>query len=127
MNPILHKIKRMMTILISTFIASILAWFFSSFSPFFAGVALGLWMGMISSVYTAFKVYKFGEAIASGRGRAGIGTGIRIGLALLGAFIAIRFPEYINVIGYAIGLFTTQVFVLGDAIINELSEQKKGS
>lgn len=124
MNPLLQRSKRLTTILIGAIVLAIIGWAVSLFSPIFAGIVLGLWFGFISTIYTAFKVHRMSQAVVDGSRRTGLGTGVRFALAAIGTLLALRFPEYIHVIGFAAGLFLTQVFVLGDAIYSQLKNNE---
>lgn len=123
MNPLLYQTKRLTQILIGAIVLAVICWAVTLFSPFFAGVVAGLWLGLLNSLYTAYKVTRMTKAIVDGGRRSGLGTGVRFALAAVGTLLALKFPEYLSVIGFAVGLFLTQVFVLGDAIYSQLKNE----
>lgn len=112
----IERVKRIVQLLFFSLAVAVLGWGFTEHTVFFAGVSLGIVIGLISAVYTAFKVHMIGEAAQGGRRRPGLGMLTRFSLAALGAVIAVRFPEWVDVKGLMLGLLVMPAFALCDAI-----------
>jgi len=101
-----------------------IVWLISARSTLVAGISMGLLVGLFNTVLTGIKVHKFSESVIQGRGRSGLGMATRFATAILGALVALRFPEYVSVGGLLIGLGLTQVFALGDAIYSQINQKQ---
>jgi ATP synthase protein I len=80
---------------------------------------LGLILGTIFSIYNLFnmfrKIDRLGEATVKGTKARSLGLLTRQAVAGLGVLIALRYPEYFNLLGVVIGLMTTYIIILIDS------------
>jgi ATP synthase protein I len=120
----IERVKRLSSLLFFALAASVLGWGFTDHQAFFAGVSLGVIIGLISAIYTAFKIHTIGEAAIGEQRRPGLGMLTRFSLAALGAVIALRFPDVVDIKGLIIGLLVMPAFALGDAIYYNMKTGK---
>lgn len=113
-----------------TLALAVLGWGFTPFKTFFAGLLLGIFLGSLIVLHTAFKVHRLGEAVSQGRRRTGLGMVTRLSLGALGAVFVLRYPALFEISGLVVGLFLPMLIALGDAIFmsfkNTHSDKGKG-
>lgn len=94
----------------------VMGWGITSYKALF----LGLILGTIFSIYNLFnmfrKVDRLGEATVKGTKARSLGLLTRQAVAGLGVLIALRYPEYFNLLGVVSGLMTTYIIILIDSI-----------
>lgn len=94
----------------------VMGWGITSYKALF----LGLILGTIFSIYNLFnmfrKIDRLGEATVKGTKARSLGLLTRQAVAGLGVLIALRYPEYFNLLGVVIGLMTTYIIILIDSI-----------
>ncbi|CAM2929590.1 ATP synthase subunit I [Paenibacillus sediminis] len=112
----LSKYRRVLTMLTLYFLA--LCFLVAAFLPSYRSIALGLILGssvsLINVIYLGYRVRKVTEAVASGKAgkRSGLGFGVRAALSILVVFVAMKKPEYFNVIAVAGSLVLAQFLIL---------------
>ncbi|QHA93818.1 MULTISPECIES: ATP synthase subunit I [Bacillales] len=93
----------------------VMGWGITSYKALF----LGLILGTIFSIYNLFnmfrKIDRLGEATVKGTKARSLGLLTRQAVAGLGVLIALRYPEYFNLLGVVIGLMTTYIIILIDS------------
>ncbi len=93
----------------------VMGWGITSYKALF----LGLILGTILSIYNLFNMYRkvdrLGEATVKGTKARSLGLLTRQAVAGLAVLIALRYPEYFNLLGVVIGLMTTYIIILIDS------------
>ncbi|MCA0991224.1 ATP synthase subunit I [Pseudalkalibacillus hwajinpoensis] len=93
----------------------VMGWGITSYKALF----LGLILGTIFSIYNLFnmfrKIDRLGEATVKGTKARSLGLLTRQAVAGLSVLIALRYPEYFNLLGVVIGLMTTYIIILIDS------------
>ncbi|MGM9926979.1 MAG: ATP synthase subunit I [Bacillus sp. (in: firmicutes)] len=102
----------------------VLGWGFTEYQSMFAGLVLGTILGTFNLWLLARKTTQVGEAAARGQTVRSMGSASRYASAILGAIIAIKYPEYVNIIGTVLGLVTAYVVMIIDFIIHKSNEEK---
>ncbi|PFG15192.1 ATP synthase subunit I [Bacillus sp. es.036] len=94
----------------------VMGWGITSYKALF----LGLILGTILSIYNLFNMYRkvdrLGEATVKGTKARSLGLLTRQAVAGLAVLIALRYPEYFNLLGVVSGLMTTYLIILIDSI-----------
>ncbi|MDQ0482332.1 ATP synthase subunit I [Guptibacillus hwajinpoensis] len=94
----------------------VMGWGITSYKAIF----LGLILGTILSIYNLFNMYRkvdrLGEATVKGTKARSLGLLTRQAVAGLAVLIALRYPEYFNLLGVVSGLMTTYLIILIDSI-----------
>nr|WP_246594124.1 ATP synthase subunit I [Evansella tamaricis] len=93
----------------------IIAQFFTS-GTFFMGLALGGVFSLLNLVSTYLQVRAIGKILSGGTVKWTFGTASRIISAVAAVYIAMRFPEYFDLVGVIIGLMITYVLILIEPI-----------
>src|SRR5699024_771087 len=100
-----------------------------SFSPWIAGIILGLVIGLYNVLYLARRTRIVGERIIGGRARAG-GSGLltRMLLVVFGIALAYRFPEEFNILAYVCSLPLSYIIMLiaGGLNVRRIRKQEEG-
>lgn len=130
MKEYTKNLLRIIRLLLFVSAIAVLCWGFTPFKTFFAGLLLGLLLGSLIVLHTAFRVNRFGEAVSRGQKRPGLGMATRLSLGALGALLVLRYPELFELSGLVLGIILPIVIALGDAIFislkNSSSDRGKG-
>nr|WP_281419644.1 ATP synthase subunit I [Bacillus alkalicola] len=82
---------------------------------------LGLTLGAVFSLFNLLSMYKqvkaIGNILDGGTAKWSFGSLARVIYAVLAVIIAMRFPEYFDLMGVIIGLMVTYVLILIEPII----------
>lgn len=101
-KPIYHRVVMITLMLIVT---DLIFWLLTPHKRLLAGVALGLSVSMYNFLQLARRVRLAGESvIASGSARKGLGLTQRILMVTFAVLLAVRFPEYLDGRGIALGV-----------------------
>lgn len=103
----------------------VLGWGFTPYQSVFLGLILGSVVSFFNLWLLARRTKKFGEAVLSGRKMRSLGTFSRMAAALLAVFIAVEYPEYFNLISVVIGLMTSYIVLMIDALISTFLTKDK--
>lgn len=104
------------------FILSLVVWIFAdNWRPVAAGFAAGTLISIINGQLLRNKVLQLTRVAADNSGkRTGLGFGLRLALVLLGALMAFRFPEVLNLPAILVGSFIVQITLLPVALWHNL-------
>lgn len=126
MKEYTNRLLRVTRLLLYTSALAVLGWGFTSYKTFFAGLLLGLLLGSLNSLHTAYKVHRIGEAVSRGARRPSLGMATRLSLGALGAVLVLRYPALFELSGLVIGLFLPSLIAMGDAIFVSLRKNRQG-
>lgn len=118
------RIRRLTRFFLFSLAFVVLGWGFSGYPSFFAGMGLGLCIGYIGAIHLTKRVQYFGQAAAKGEPLPNLGTMTRLALVSLAAVMVMIYPHYFDYIGLVIGLMMPTVFAIGDAIYDQLKQEK---
>ncbi|WP_134702509.1 ATP synthase subunit I [Ammoniphilus sp. YIM 78166] len=124
----IFRMRRLVQWTVYVLAGAILGWGFSANKTWFAGLALGITFGLLSAVFTAWKVHRVGEIAIQYKGerkKASLGMPTRFALAILATLIATRYPDYFHVIAMVIGLVIPSLIAFIDSLYLELRLQKR--
>lgn len=119
MRDYVLRIRRMVKWTTFFLSGSILGWGFTDYPTWFGGLGLGILFGLLSAVYTSWKIHRVGEIAIQYKGerkRASLGMPTRFAMAGLATLIAMRFPEYFHVNAMVIGLMIPIVIAFVDSL-----------
>ncbi len=125
-NDYSFRIRRIVMWTIFILAGAVLGWGISSYQTWFAGLALGIFFGMISAVFTAWKIHKVGEIAIQSQGqkkRPSLGTPTRFAMAALSTLITLKFPAYFHLAAMVIGLMVPSVIAFIDMLYFNLTER----
>lgn len=126
----IFRVRRVAQWTIYILAGAIIGWGFGANKTWFAGLALGILFGLLSAVFTAWKVHRVGEIAIQYKGerkKASLGMPTRFALAVLATMIATRYPEYFHVIAMVIGLSIPPVIALIDSLLlNQKNDAEEG-
>jgi len=117
--------KRQLKYILYILALYVLGWGFTDYRAIFAGLILGTLLGTFNLWLLARKARQVGEAAAGGRQARSIGSASRYASAILGAMIAIKYPEYFNVIFTVLGLVTAYVVMIIDFFIHKSNDNNE--
>lgn len=123
-------IRRIVMWSIFVLAGAILGWGNSPYPTWFAGLALGLIFGLISTVFTAWKIQGVGRIAIQYQGqkkRPSIGTPTRFAMAALATLIVLRYPAYFHLAAMVIGLMVPTVIAFIDMFYSNLTEKDKNA
>lgn len=129
-NDYLQHIRRVAMWTVFVLAGSILGWGNSPYPTWFAGLTLGTGFGLISAIFTAWKIHKAGEIAIQYQGqkkRPSIGTPTRFALAALATLIVLRYPEMFSLSAMVIGLMVPTVLAFIDMLYSTLTEKDKNA
>ncbi|TCS83410.1 ATP synthase subunit I [Tepidibacillus fermentans] len=119
------RIIRYTLFLLSFFIIGML----TPYSKMFSGLALGTFVSLLNTIYTAWKVNKIGEFAVSAKNHlrrrphfSGMLT--RFANSILAVMLVYQYPQHIHLISTLFGLFVTQIVTIVDGIINTKREKE---
>ena len=82
-------------------------------------------MGFYSVWLLANRVMNFGRAVAEGKRVRSLGTVSRMAIAVLAAFVALRFPGYFSIVPVVLGLMTPYFVIIIDYFLHIHNEARK--
>jgi ATP synthase protein I len=96
----------------------VLAWGFTTYKTVFLGLILGTAFSYISLFLLVKHIRKFDKYVTNGKKVRSVGSLQRLALASLAAVIAIRWPEYFNIIFVIVGLMTNYIVIMIDYLFH---------
>ncbi|WP_144460114.1 ATP synthase subunit I [Siminovitchia fortis] len=117
-----YRYKKYILYLLAIFV---LGWGFSHYQSIFMGLILGTSISFFNLWMMVRRMDKFGEAMLAGRKMRSLGTLSRMAAAILAVFIAVQYPETFNLMSVIIGLMTSYLVIVIDALISILFRKDK--
>ncbi|MBM7714492.1 ATP synthase protein I [Bacillus thermophilus] len=96
----------------------VLGWGFTKHQSIFMGLILGTILSFFNLWSMVRRTNQVGEAVAKGKTVRSLGTLSRMAAAVLAVLIATNYPERFHLISVVIGLMTSYVVIMIDAIIS---------
>ena len=103
----------------------VLGWGFTPYQSIFMGLILGTAVSLFNHWTMIRRTRKLGEAVLEGRKMRSMGTLSRMAGAIAAVFIAMQYPETFHLISVIIGLMTSYIVILIDALISILFRKDK--
>lgn len=124
MTSIQEKMKKHVIITSGFMVLFLLGYLTSPYEPQFLGIMLGLLLSFIS-LWTTYRMSIVIGDVASGIKSTtifsylitGLGFGIRIFLAILGVWLALMYPEKLDLILVIAGLALMYVIIMADMLV----------
>ncbi|MCM3597440.1 MULTISPECIES: ATP synthase subunit I [Bacillaceae] len=113
LHQMYHRYRKYMFYLLSFYA---IGWGFTGYQSVFLGLALGTALSLFNLWSMVRKQVQFGEAIQQNRKVRSLGTASRLASAGLAALLAIKFPEYLNMVSVIIGLMTVYIVIMIDYV-----------
>ena len=98
MQDLQFMFKRQLKYILYILAVFVLGWGFTDYKTIFAGLVLGAILGTFNLWLLARKSAQVGEAAAKGKSVRSLGSASRYASAILGAMIALKYPEYFHLI-----------------------------
>jgi ATP synthase protein I len=102
----------------------VLGWGFTSYKMTFLGLILGTAFGFINLWLLVRKTESFDKAIAKGKKVRSLGSLSRMAMAGIAVIIALRYPDYFQIVPVVIGLMTTYLVIMIDYFYHALHVHK---
>ncbi|MFT9486086.1 MAG: ATP synthase subunit I [Tepidibacillus sp.] len=120
------RIVRYTLILLSLFMIGVI----TPYSAIFLGLALGLAVGLLNLLHTAWKVNRIGEMAIKVKAQTRkrpmfVGMFTRFATSILAIMLVFQYPEQLHLVSTVIGLFLIQIVTIVDGIINSIREKNK--
>jgi ATP synthase protein I len=96
-----------------------LGWGFTPYQDIFLGLILGSSISFFNLWLLQRKVNQVGQAAAHNVTARALGTFSRLAGAALAVVIALRYPQYFQVIAVVIGLMTIYIVIMIDFILHQ--------
>ncbi|GHH98808.1 ATP synthase subunit I [Neobacillus kokaensis] len=123
--PELHEVftrsKKWMFYLLAIYV---LGWGFTSFQSVFLGLIFGTGLSLFNLWLMVRKTEQFGEKVLKGQNVRSLGTFSRMASGALAVIVALRYPEYLNIIAIVLGLMTSYIVIMIDFFIHTLKINK---
>lgn len=103
----------------------VLGWGFTPYKTIFLGLILGTTVSFINLWLLYKKTIKFSEAVKYGKKIYSIGTLSRFAYAALAILIAMKFPNYFNIISTVIGLLASVGVVFAEFFIMFITKRSQ--
>ncbi|NIK11855.1 ATP synthase subunit I [Alkalibacillus almallahensis] len=107
---------------------SVAGWGFTDYETVFAGLILGLVIGLFNLFLLQKRVDVIGEKAANNQTAKSFGSLSRFAAAILVVVVIMRFPEHFNLLAGIIGLMTPYIVIMIDFIFHhkETTTTKRG-
>ncbi|WP_413305254.1 ATP synthase subunit I [Bacillus sp. 1P10SD] len=102
----------------------VLGWGFTSYQTIFLGLILGTCFGFLNLWLLVRKTEDFDKKVGEGKKVRSLGSLSRMAVGGIAAVIALKYPEYFNVIGLVIGLMTSYIVIMIDYFYHALHVHK---
>jgi ATP synthase protein I len=102
----------------------VLGWGFTSYKAIFMGLVLGTACSLINLLMLFRRMGKFDKSITNGKKVHSVGSMSRLAMASLAAVIALRWPQFFNIIFVIVGLMTNYIVIMIDYLIHYLNVNK---
>jgi ATP synthase protein I len=102
----------------------VLGWGFTSYKMTFLGLILGTSFGLINLWLLVRKTESFDKAISKGKKVRSLGSLSRMAMAGIAVVIALRYPEYFQIVPVVIGLMTSYLVIMIDYFYHALHVHK---
>jgi ATP synthase protein I len=102
----------------------VLGWGFTSYKMTFLGLVLGTSFGFINLWLLVRKTESFDKAISKGKKVRSLGSLSRMAMAGIAVVIALRYPEYFQIVPVVIGLMTSYLVIMIDYFYHALHVHK---
>jgi ATP synthase protein I len=102
----------------------VLGWGFTSYKTVFLGLILGTCFGYFNLWLLVRKTESFDKKVAQGKKVKSLGSMSRMAMAGIAALIALRYPEYFNMVSLVVGLMTSYFVIMIDYFYHALKVHK---
>ncbi len=102
----------------------VLLWGFTAHKTIALGLILGTSLSLFNMWLLMKRIERFSEAVDEGKKVRSLGTVSRMATAVLAVFIAIKFPQYLNIYSVIVGLMTSYVVIIIDFFVQNLRSRK---
>lgn len=103
----------------------VLGWGFTERQSIFMGLILGTVISLFNLWTMVLRTQKFGEAVLEGKKVRSLGTLSRMAAAVLAVLIAVKYPKTFHLISVVIGLMTSYIVIMIDALISFIFRKDK--
>ena len=108
--------------LLSTYV---LGWGFTSYQTIFLGLGLGTCFSFLNLWFLIRKMKSFDEAISKGKKVRSLGSIQRMATAAIAAIIALKYPDYFNIVSVVLGLMTSYIVIMIDYLFHFFYKKNK--
>lgn len=102
----------------------VLGWGFTSYKTMFLGLILGTCFSYLNLWLLVRKTESFDKAITEGKKVRSLGSLSRMATAGISVVIALRYPDYFQIIGVVLGLMTSYIVIMIDYFYHALHVHK---
>lgn len=96
----------------------VLGWGFTEHQSIFMGLILGTVISLFNLWTMVRRTHKLGEAVSEGKKVRSLGTLSRMAAAVCAVLIAVNYPKTFHLISVVIGLMTSYIVIMIDALIS---------
>jgi ATP synthase protein I len=102
----------------------VLGWGFTSYKTIFLSLILGTCFSFLNLWMLVRKTESFDKAIAKGKKVRSLGSLQRMATAAIAVIIALRYPQYFQIIYLVLGLMTSYIVIMIDYFYHALHVHK---
>jgi len=95
----------------------VLGWGFTPYSTIFAGLTLGTSASFLILWFLYRHANKLSDSVTTGKPAVSLGSLPRFASAILAVMIAMKFPQYFNLLSTIVGLMTAYFVIVIDSLI----------
>lgn len=103
----------------------LIGWGITSYKQIFLGLILGTAVSFINLWLLYRKTTRLSEVVLEGKAMYSIGSFSRFAYAILAILIAIKFPNYIDILSTLIGLLTAYIVMALDSFVLFIKKGKR--
>ncbi|MFS0645521.1 ATP synthase subunit I [Siminovitchia sp. 179-K 8D1 HS] len=103
----------------------VLGWGFTERQSIFMGLILGTVISLFNLWTMVLRTHKLGEAVSEGKKVRSLGTLSRMAAAVFAVLIAMNYPSTFHLISVVIGLMTSYIVIMIDALISFIFRKDK--
>ncbi len=105
--------------------ALLIGWGITSYKQIFLGLILGTAISFINLWLLYRKTTRLSEVVLEGKAMYSIGSFSRFAYAIFAILIAIKFPNYIDILSTLIGLLTAYIVMALDSFVLFIKKGKR--
>lgn len=122
LQQLFNRLRKYILYLLAVFV---LGWGFTGHQSIFMGLILGTVASLFNLWTMARRTEKLGQAVSEGKKVRSLGTLSRMAAAVLAVFIASKYPETFHLPSVVIGLMTSYIVIVIDALISAILRKDK--
>ena len=103
----------------------VIGWGFTAYQSIFLGLVFGTSLSLFNLWLMVKKTNQFGERVLQGQKVRSLGSFSRMATGALAVVVALRYPDYLQLMSVIIGLMTSYIVIMIDLLVYSLKNLHK--